>query len=236
MALPEEAWTEAAFARLRRHSRMGGLLTLGGAAVAIAAIIASSLQLHVLEQRKAQLSTDVEKLSTTKASLQAQVAGLQAKTSEQQDLIGSAQLKIAAGETPAAANILASAAAREPIVKRVYFQARSPDQRPIYERCAAVITTLGYRVPKLEMVPEVGPAVTSIRYFHRGEAAEAQQLASDLGDCAGVTFKAFEIPGFEHAARVKPHQFEVWFAPSLRPAGGAAAPTAGPGSEQRTAG
>jgi hypothetical protein len=70
-------------------------------------------------------------------------------------------------------------------------------------------------VPKLEMVPDAGPQRTSIRYFRPDDRDEAQQLASDLGGCAGTDFKLAAIGGYQASANVKPHQFEVWFAPTL---------------------
>ncbi|HEX2817048.1 MAG TPA: hypothetical protein VHN39_11670 [Phenylobacterium sp.] len=202
-------------ASLGRRSRLGGVLSLVGVVMVFATLGIGLLQVRDLESHKAQLSKDIDDLGRQKAALSGEVQTLRAKNEDQQDLIGNAQLKIAAGETPAAAKILSNAPAPAAIVKRVYFQARSPDQTPIFQRCARVLLAKGYRVPRLQMVPNTGPQQASIRYFHDGEADEASQLANDLGACAGTDFKVTRIGGYEQSANVKPNQFEVWFSADL---------------------
>lgn len=206
MSLPDELLQS-----LARRSRYGGVVTLLGTVVVAGTLGAAAWQLHGLETRKAQLNADIAQLS-------AQKAALSVKSDAQQDVIAKAELKIAAGETPAAAKVLAAAPPPATVVKRVYFQARSADQTALFKGCAGGLVAKGYRVPKLEMVPDTGPQRTSIRYFRPEDRDEAQQLANDLGSCAGTDFKVSAISGYASSANVKPHQFEVWFAPDLHPA------------------
>jgi hypothetical protein len=209
---------EPALTALTRRSRLGGLLSLIGAGIVFAALGVSFKELRDLETRKAALSNDVNALIRQKQDLARQVDTQKTMLNQQQDLIVGAQLKIAAGQTPAAAAILSTAAdvAPTPLVKRVYFQARASDQISIFKRCSQVLLEKGYRVPKLEMVPNVGPQKSSVRYFRPSEEAEALQVAKDLGGCAGTEFSVSRIAGYENSAVVKPHQFEVWFALGLR--------------------
>jgi hypothetical protein len=206
---------EAQVARLGRRSQVAGVISLLGVVIVMGALAASFVELRNLEARKAALATEVAKLEARQAELQKKNAALG-------DVLGGVSIKLATGETPAAANaaataLLASAPApaSETPVRRVYFQARSADQEVLFHRCADRLLRAGYRVPKLELVPQVGPGRSTVRYFRATERDEAQKLVEDLGDCAGTTFATAQIGGYEQSPVVKPHQFEVWFAKDL---------------------
>jgi hypothetical protein len=214
---------EAQVAKLGRRSQLAGMLSLLGAVLIVGALLASYSELRALETRKATLAAEV-------AKLEAQKVGLRKDNATLYDVINKASIKLATGATPAASNAAAATlligappSAGDMPVRRVYFQARATNQQPLFRRCADNLLKAGYRVPKLELVPQTGPAVSTVRYFRPTERDEALKVVEDLGDCAGTQFAVVQIGGYEQSPLVKPHQFEVWFAKDLKGPGAPAA-------------
>jgi cell division protein FtsB len=206
------AMHEARLAILQARSRRAAMITLIGGLLVLGAIAFSAWQLRSLSIRKNRLQAeyaaaqaDLSKLKQTRSALQADIrAG--------QDTLARIRLQLATDNVAGAKRTLAVAAVATPAattVRRVFFQLRGTDQRPLYERCRQALGGRGYRVPGFELVPDRGPPTLNVRYFKATERDEALQVASLVAACAGGRATTTLIGGYD----VKPNQYEVWFPP-----------------------
>ena len=94
---------------------------------------------------------------------------------------------------------------------RVYFHIKNESQRERAATVAAALSrSLGLVVPGIELV-KAAPAVSQLRYFRSGEAAEATTIAQTLNE-QGLTAIPTYIAGHEESQKMRPRHFELWIA------------------------
>ena len=93
----------------------------------------------------------------------------------------------------------------------IYVQIRSEGDRLAALAWQGLLRAQGATVPSIELVGERSPARSELRYFRRSEEQRATQVRNRMGQ-AGATVQLKYIPGHEDSKRVRPLQFEVWFA------------------------
>lgn len=229
------ATREAKLAILQARSRHAAVITLIGGLLVLGAIAFSAWQLRSLSIRKNRLQAEYAAAQADLRKLEQARAALQADIRAGQDTLARIRLQLATDNVAGAKQTLAVAAVATPAattVRRVFFQLRGTDQRPLYERCRLALGGQGYRVPGFEMVPDRGPPTLNVRYFRAAERDEALRVASLVAACAGGRATTTLIGGYD----VKPNQYEVWFPPiTARTAPDVTAPGAKPQAQVQTA-
>ena len=120
----------------------------------------------------------------------------------------------AAAETPAPVPLPsqpAPASASPPA--RVYFHIRDESQRSQAAALEAAVEQLRDTVvPPFERL-RIGPRTSELRYFRRGDEAEARAIA-DAINRVGPSVEVKYVEGHETSDRIRPRHFELWLAPS----------------------
>lgn len=93
----------------------------------------------------------------------------------------------------------------------VYIHIRSEGDRLAALAWRRLLRAQGVTAPGIELVGERSPSRSELRFFRRSEEQQAAQLR-DWMSRAGAMVQLKYIPGFEESRRIRPLQFEVWFA------------------------
>ncbi|MEX3926726.1 hypothetical protein AB4Y36_22215 [Paraburkholderia sp. BR10936] len=206
---------EFSAAVLARTSRQATLITVAGIAIVVATFAFSTYRLYSLEKEVNATKKEVRELLATRQSLQQDVEVQRSEYKRQQAILDRVSLQLGKGDAVAATKTLeshAEALGPAPISPRVYVQVRSDAQMALYGKLADTLRTRQYEVPPPELVAK-GPNSTEVRYFRATDAKLARDLAANVETVIAGTVRVQYIAGYEHSPLVKPHQFEIWFAP-----------------------
>jgi hypothetical protein len=214
--MSEHLGSKIDFKAIERRSRFGSLLTAVGFLVIAGVVGASVLEVGRLQQNLGALNTTIRAKQKTLQDLNSQVSVVRTQLATSKEQISKSAFLLGTGNVEGAKQGLAQAASlqSEATVGRVFFEIRSADQRPTFQQCAKLVLTLGYKVPGPELVSNRGPKETSLRYFHKADAGEAEKLAGTISKCTAGPASVTLIGGYEDSPLIKPRQFEVWFAPN----------------------
>jgi flagellar basal body-associated protein FliL len=97
----------------------------------------------------------------------------------------------------------------------IYIQIRPSYSKAKAQQIQQKLKEKQFDVPDIEPL-DVGPTTnTEVRYFQKSE--EARKTANDIVDILKESFgidkvKSVFIPGYENSTKVKPKQYEIWFA------------------------
>jgi len=95
---------------------------------------------------------------------------------------------------------------------RIYLQIQDEQQRSAAELVSKALASDGFIVPGIELV-KTGPKSTEVRFFRKADADGAEKIAGILRESRVPSVIVKYVPGFENSARVRPQQYEIWFAP-----------------------
>ncbi|HXI31055.1 MAG TPA: toll/interleukin-1 receptor domain-containing protein [Vicinamibacterales bacterium] len=110
---------------------------------------------------------------------------------------------------PSNAESAAPAPVAPEILPRVYFHIRDDSQRPYANQLKGQLPTSAYIVPGIQRLT-VGPSAPELRYFRKGDEAEARGIANLL-KVPGLVVKL--VPGYETSTDIRPRHYELWLAP-----------------------
>ncbi len=91
---------------------------------------------------------------------------------------------------------------------RIYIHIRSEMQRAPASRLKDSLETFEFVVPGVELIPDVGPDRSELRYFRPEDEDLAVEIAARLGE-AGIDVRPRHTRGYQ----LRPRHFELWFAP-----------------------
>ena len=94
---------------------------------------------------------------------------------------------------------------------RLYVQIASDGDRLAATAWQALLQEWGVVVPGIEVVGGRSPRTSELRFFRKAEEKEARRISDQLRR-AGVQVQTTYVPGYENSNKVKPMQFELWFA------------------------
>jgi Novel STAND NTPase 1 len=95
---------------------------------------------------------------------------------------------------------------------RVYVQVRDQEQADnVRKQFGSLYKQSRFVFPGIEILPQVGPNQTEVRYFRKAERAGAEEIAGLLRQ-GGIEAQVTYIPGYEASARIRPGHYEIWFA------------------------
>ena len=61
---------------------------------------------------------------------------------------------------------------------------------------------------------DIGPtSATEVRFFRQAEEREAEKIAALLRDAQTRNVQVKYVSGYERSPKIKPWQYEIWFAP-----------------------
>ena len=212
--------------RLAHKSRNAAIISLAGFLIVLASIGYSFWTIHQLEGRKAELQSEIHTTRAELENLRSEIGKLTETRTKLQNDIQQMQitfnrigLQLATGNVGAAKQVLATQSTMDTASKElpplVYIQLRSEAQRDLYAKCAGSLKEAGFRVPNAEILPDKGPQRTEVRYFREAEISEAEKIAEIIRKWPVGEVKSVYVRGYETSKLVKPHQFEVWFAPKV---------------------
>jgi len=94
---------------------------------------------------------------------------------------------------------------------RVYIQVRSrADAEAVQRALNTPLRQAGFTVPRPEVLEEIGPRSTEVRFFRENEREEAGRIARVLEQAVIGGVELNYVPGHEDSARIRARHFEAW--------------------------
>lgn len=194
---------------------------LAGIIVVLIVAVTSALFAWMRHQQAVAARRDAEHerqnaedaLESAKKALEAYQAVKQAEPQRATGLWEQAQTAYATAMRPSSEKpqkILQAEAPNQPLI---YLQIRSQTQQANARRVAALLEKNGFDVPGIERL-DIGPTVgTEVRFFRKSDENEARKIVSFLQEGRVRDVQTKYIPGYETSRKIKPRQYEIWFAP-----------------------
>jgi len=223
-------------ARLRRGrlwllALLGGAFVMAGVALFQAGQARSSAALAQEEEFKARAeaqSADAaarrtgQLLEATKAALEsteqarrAVEASLAARSDDARRLAND-QLRTVDNKLIVAQAGIAKVQDSCPVGRRLYLHIAQESDRAAARAMVPLLEKSGFIVPGIELVKEA-PRGGDVRYFRRGEEANARAAASVLRDFGVRSIQVRFVEGFETSAKVRPCHYEAWLGDDALP-------------------
>lgn len=207
-----------------RKSKRSTALTLVGFVVFGGWMVFSTYELRSLERQRTRLADQNSELATEKELLESNIDELQTVESELQARITSAKvqlerLQMGPGSDDAAQaawSILQTAprSVEEGPSPKVYIHLRSNAQSTAGREMAAALREQGFEVPAADILVDVGPRRSQIRYFRASDMNEAERIAGILGErFPNGVWDTVLVDGYENSVSIRPLHFELWLAP-----------------------
>ncbi len=110
-----------------------------------------------------------------------------------------------------ASSVAEEATARAGLLPRVYVHIRQEEDRSAARSVAEKLRKEGLIVPGIERLVDVGPSSSELRYFRKGDEAEANRIVESLR-AQGVNVNLKYISGYETSQAIQAKHYELWFA------------------------
>lgn len=232
MASPEPA-AKALHESVGKTGLISKYLSMIGTAVALLAIVFSSVELHRIRSETAAARAELE---TTKAQAQAEQSKLQEShlklVAAQRDLeqvagqLAFAQSSFAQirGKLPEEVikAAIQSAATADPrsaqLTPVIYIHVAREDQRLKAKQIQQALAFAGYQVPGIEYVGAKSPNQSQLRYFIRTDYGPAlEKILSQLRSMGLDVNDQFIKMASGKPQALRPNQFELWIGQSYAP-------------------
>lgn len=211
-------------ARVAVRQRQRFVWTLAGSVVPVIAA-AAFLWITLQEVNEAQgdlalSNTDLAEARTRLAATedeindrQEELTRLNVELDSAQAAIDGANAQLVQGRPELAGQILSeSPVAPSQISPRVYIHVRSTAQIAASNEIADTLRLADFVIPDAEILTDIGPNTTQLRYFKRSEEETAQRILEILqAESANEPWELQYTPGYEDSAGIRPLHFELWF-------------------------
>jgi len=184
------------------------------AVVATVVTIVLAAYIPTLVQKKSQLDAEIEQLKTQKKQLEAQTTELEKQKADLEKLGSAVTSAFYASNPKQAQKTLEESlnSAQDAGVRpRIFIHIRSNSQRAAAKLVADDFRQSGYVVAGIQILVDLGPDETQVRFFHAADEAEAQKILEQLiaSGLKNVAPKPNLIPGHDE---IRKRQYEIWFA------------------------
>jgi hypothetical protein len=221
--------------KLGKKSRQAAILSGLGGLIVLLALIYSAYQLYILEEKKRLIeqelsekqkiinlkTEEIKALNDEFSQKQTELERVCQELIKKQSTLDYVSLQLAIEKTDTE-NIELAKKALTPTEKdliqskaRVYIHIRKKLQSEKAKKVGDVLEKNGYLVPKTEILVDMGPKETQVRYFRESEQETASEIVSILNEAGIFPAKTSYISGYENSELVKPLQFEIWFNENL---------------------
>jgi septal ring factor EnvC (AmiA/AmiB activator) len=217
---------EAATHRFSAVAVVSRILSVGGAALALAAIAFAAYRLHDFDQKIAQKQAELTKFEERVQLKQQEFEAAQEKLDQLNAELAFAQAayqKIAkalpAGVAQTAIQETAAADSQAAsIPPLIYIQIAREDQRRKANEVQNALRAKGYIVPGVEYVGAKSPTHSQLRYFVRTDEGPVLDRTMELLRSMGVdTNGQYIVMAAQSPRALRPHQFELWFGQDYQP-------------------
>jgi septal ring factor EnvC (AmiA/AmiB activator) len=204
--------------KLVRASRRSALVGLLGLLVVILAGGYSYYELSSLQEQIEQKKSQLEGLNDELEEKKKQVDEVSKKLDEMSkklDVLNSALYEVGTTNPGLAKQALNKAIESEPdaagVLPRIYIHIRAESQRSRAKQVADRLREKGYVVPGIEILVNIGPSTTQVRYFRGSEEKRANEIVHILKELKVDDAEVKYIRGYETS--VRRGQYEIWFGP-----------------------
>ena len=226
MTTPTEPAAQALHESVGRTGQISKALSMIGAAVALIAIIISSVELHrirsetiaaraELENTKAQAQIEQGKLQESHLKLVAAQHDLEQVTGQlafAQSSFAQIRGKLPEEVIKAAIQNAATADPRSAqLTPVIYIHVAREDQRTKAKLIQQALVSAGYQVPGIEYVGAKSPQQSQLRYFIRTDYGPAlEKILSQLRSLGLDVNEQFIRMASGKPQALRPNQFELW--------------------------